>query len=107
MMNTLRVIEKNDPFYSTGLRFLHLIYFRHREDNGGDDVVCLTLPIPEAQDSFGDAMEDARRMRARLAIVCDTLDQARDAAAQAGFALPEHERISIERADAGIWGRVH
>ena len=43
-------------------------------------------------------------LKARLVIVCDTEEQARDAKQAAHELLPDHLEVSLCRAQAGAWG---
>ncbi len=60
--------------------------------------------IPEAADKLTDALVQAQKLRARLVVVCDTEEQARDAKQAATKLLPDHREVSLGRAEAGAWG---
>jgi hypothetical protein len=62
------------------------------------------LPLPEGEASFDLAMEQARRLNARVGFGCDTADQAVAALQRARRALPKHRPVSIECTAAGGWG---
>ncbi len=79
-----------------------MVLFQHRTDPGGPSHT-VAIQIPEAQDRFVDAIAEAQRLRARVLLLCDTATQARRVGKQAQRALPEHIRVSIERAAEGGW----
>ncbi len=59
--------------------------------------------IPEAADKLTTALMQANKLQARLVIVCDTEEQARDARQAALELLPDHREVSLSRAEAGAW----
>jgi hypothetical protein len=83
----------------------HVVLFQHVSDAGGfADSVC--VEVPEGLGNFDLAMLQAGELRARVMFLCNTREQADDIGPRAANALPEHRRISLERASAGSWGRT-
>jgi hypothetical protein len=48
-------------------------------------------------------MAQARGLKARVLFICDTHEQAEAMAKRAAALLPEHRRLSLDRAEAGAW----
>jgi hypothetical protein len=86
-----------------GCEELHGAFLQHRPCPGGD-AASVILPLPKGKVFFDFAMEQARRLNARVGFVCDIADQAVAALERARRALPKHRPVSIERAAAGGWG---
>ena len=86
-----------------GCEELHGAFLQHRADCGGN-TASVILPLPEGEAFFDFAMEQARRLKARVGFVCNAADQAVAALERARRALPKHRPVSIERAAAGGWG---
>jgi hypothetical protein len=80
----------------------HHVMFQPIGDAGGECTAVL-VQIPEGIGEFDSAMEQARELKARVALICDTRRQAEEMAARAAEALPEHRRISLDRVEAGQW----
>ena len=89
-----------------GCENLHAIFFQHRKDRGGT-VPTVAVTIPEARSSPRRAMRQARSLRARVMFVCDTGVQAKEIRDRAARLLPEHDEVSLARAEAGAWGPAH
>ncbi len=86
-----------------GCEELHAVFFQHRADRGGASTSVMVM-IPEAADKLTAALVQAQKLRARLVVVCDTEEQARDAKQAATKLLPDHREVSLSRAQAGAWG---
>ena len=73
---------------------------------GGNTPVDVTIAvtIPDALDRLAHALEQAKELKARLVLVCDTAKRASAMAKQAKAALPLHQRVSIAKAKAEGWG---
>ena len=83
---------------------LHAAAFQHKNDPGGTSHV-VALQIPETPGAlFVQAMAKANDLKARVLFICDTGEQAEDAAARASKLLPRHCRVAYERVVAGAWG---
>ncbi len=82
---------------------LHAVFFQSRADRGGISPAVMVM-IPEAADKLTTALAQAHTLKARLVIVCDTEEQARDAKQAAHELLPDHREVSLCRAQAGAWG---
>ena len=92
-----------DPNYTLqfGCTELHSVFFAPNEDFGGFRG-AVAVQIPETPDRlFVAAMEVATSSRARVVFLCDTAAQARKVARKAAKMLPNHCRVSMERARAG------
>jgi hypothetical protein len=103
---TIRWATRLDPNYtlSFGCKELHSVFFASNEDFGGLRG-AVVVQIPETPDQlFVTAMEVATQGRARVVFLCDTPGQARKVARKAAKMLPNHCRVSMERAQAGAWG---
>ena len=80
----------------------HYAIFQPCGDRGGNaDVVAVN--IPEGAHELADAMQRARQHKARVLIIADTREQAKDAARTVAELLPEHRRVSLERAEVGAY----
>lgn len=79
----------------------HPVYFAPMTD---DDGTMIAITIPDALDKLAQALRQAKALKARLVLVCDTADRAAEMARQAVTALPKHKRVSIEQAKADGWG---
>lgn len=100
---TLVEVPKNHPAYAAGCTHVHLVLLQSKLDRGGfRDTVALN--IPEALHQFDEAMWMAKLFKARVGFFCDTAEQAHEMATRAAVALPDHERISLERGVEGAWG---
>jgi hypothetical protein len=87
-----------------GCNELHGVFLMPKEDIGGLRG-AVVVQIPETTDQlFVTAMEVATQGRARVVFICDTPGQARKVARKAAKMLPNHCRVSMERAQAGAWG---
>ena len=86
-----------------GCENLHTIFLQHRADRGGASPAVVVM-IPEAADNLTVALNQARELRARMVIVCDTAKQARQSKRAALDQLPEHREVSLSRVEAGAWG---
>ncbi len=86
-----------------GCENLHAVFFQYRADRGGASPAIMVM-IPEAADKLTTALMQANKLQARLVIVCDTEEQARDAKEAAHDFLPDHREVSLSRAEAGAWG---
>ncbi len=86
-----------------GCENLHAVFLQHRADRGGTSPT-VTIMIPEAADNLTVALTQARELRARMVIVCDTAKQARKSKRAALDQLPEHREVSLSRVEAGAWG---
>src|SRR5215470_14922046 len=83
---------------------LHGVFFAPLDDRDGPRA-CVALQIPEASpEQIRWGLAETAKRRARLLFVCDTQQQAEDAAALAASKLPLHRRIPYERARAGKFG---
>jgi hypothetical protein len=105
---TARWATRLDANYtrSLGCDELHGVFFTPSEDFGGSRGVVV-VQIPETPDElFVAAMKVATQSRARVVFFCDTLAQARKVARKAAKMLPNHCRVSMERAQAGAWGAL-
>jgi hypothetical protein len=89
--------------YTFGCDGLHAVFLQHRADRGGTSPT-VTIMIPEAADNLAVALIQARELRARMVIVCDTAKQARKSKRAALDQLPEHREVSLSRVEAGAWG---
>jgi hypothetical protein len=85
-----------------GVAELHALFFQHSADRGGI-AHCVSVLIPEAEHRLEIALEQARQLKARVVIVCDTAEQAKAARARSAPLLPDHHEVSLERAAAGAW----
>jgi hypothetical protein len=95
-----------DPNYTIpfGCNELHSVFFASKEDFGGRRG-AVVVQIPETPDQlFVAAMEMATQSRAGIVFLRDTPTQARRVARKAANMLPNHCRVSMERAQAGAWG---
>jgi len=81
---------------------LHAVLFQHRADRGGS-CPTVAVMIPEAEDMLARAAREARRLKARVLLVCDTGAQAAGARRRMAALLPRHRKVAIERAAAGVW----
>ena len=86
-----------------GCENLHAIFLQHRADRGGASLAVVVM-IPEAADNLTVALAQARELRARMVIVCDTAKQARKSKRAALDQLPEHREVSLSRVEDGAWG---
>ncbi len=86
-----------------GCEDLHAVFFQYRADRGAISPAVMVM-IPEAADRLIAALTQARNLQARLVVVCDTEEQARDAKQAATKLLPDHCEVSLSRAEAGAWG---
>jgi hypothetical protein len=83
---------------------LHAVFFTANDDTGGHRrAVVVQIPETPAQ-LFVTAMEVATQGRARVVFLCDTAAQACNIAHTAAKMLPNHCRVSMERAQAAAWG---
>jgi hypothetical protein len=81
----------------------HVVMFQPIDDDGGIRS-CMSVELPGVPwPVIQTAFDAVTRAKARLLFVCDTRDQADEAAAQAERWLPKHRRIACERAAAGDW----
>ena len=90
-----------DPNYTLlfGCKELHSVFFASNEDFGGLRTVVVVQIPEDARTAFRHAaMELATQSRARVVFLCDTPGQARRAARKAAKMLPNHCRVSMERA---------
>ena len=86
-----------------GCNELHTVFFTPKDDPGGRRGVVV-VQIPETtNDLFAHAMGVAIQGRARVVFICDTPGQAHKVARKAAKMLPNHCRVSMERAQAGAW----
>jgi hypothetical protein len=102
----IRWATRLDPNYTLrfGCKELHSVFFASNDDIGGLRG-AVVVQIPETTDQlFVTAMEVATQGRARVVFICDTPGQARKVARKAAKMLPNHCRVSMERAQAGAWG---
>ncbi len=97
---TLIPQEYTRPF---GCDELHAVFFQYRADRGSVSSTLMVM-IPEAADKLTTALMQAHKLQARLLILCDTEEQARDAKQAAHELLPDHREVSLSRAEAGAWG---
>ncbi len=86
-----------------GCEEVHAVFFQPRTDRGGISPAVMVM-IPEATDKLITALAQAHTLKARLVIVCDTEEPARDAKQAAHELLPDHREVSLCRAQAGAWG---
>lgn len=86
-----------------GLTEIHGVFFEHRSDRGGE-ARAVVVQVPEAIAGLAEAMAAARSFKARVALLCDTKQQAEEVAKQAASLLPRHRRVAFERAAEGGWG---
>jgi hypothetical protein len=85
-----------------GVAELHAVFFQPSDDLGGPRD-CVAIQIPEATaDELSLALQTANRRKARVMVLCDTAEQAADAAGLATH-LACHLQVSLERAEAGGW----
>lgn len=94
-----------DPQYTRlfGCGELHGLHYQHRQDRGGPSH-AVVIGIPESsRQMVRRALAIARERRSRVAFICDTADQAQRMHELAVRLLPDHQFVSIERADAGAW----
>lgn len=79
-----------------GCEELHGVVLHPLDDPGGT-LPCVNVQIPEHEQNFVTAMTTAREKGYRVLFICDTADQAEDAARRA-LALLEgtHQRVPIE-----------
>src|SRR5262245_17459905 len=97
-----------DPNYTAayGCNELHAVFFTPKDDTGGCRGV-VAVQIPETtNDLFAHAMGVATQGQARVVFICDTAAQACKVARKAANMLPNHCRVSMERAQAGAWGAL-
>lgn len=78
------------------------VYFAPVPDE--PDGTLIAVALPDADDKLTQALRQAKALKARLVLVCDTADRAAEMARQAVAALPQHKRVSIEQAKADGWG---
>ena len=105
---TTRWATRLDPNYifSFGCKELHSVFFAPNEVFG-ELRGAVVVQIPETPDQlFVTGMEVATQGRARVVFLCDTSGQARKVARKAAKMLPDHYRVSMERAQAGAWGAL-
>jgi hypothetical protein len=105
---TARWATRLDPNYTAayGCAELHAVFFAPRDDTGGRRGV-VAVQIPETtNDLFAHAMGVATQGQARVVFICDTATQACKVARKAAKMLPNHCRVSMERAQAAAWGRL-
>jgi hypothetical protein len=83
---------------------VHAVLFQPTGDRGGSaNVVAFMIPeATPAEIALGLAV--ARDVPARVVMVCESAEQAKDMAALARAKLPDHRRVPLERAAEGGWG---
>ena len=86
-----------------GVAEAHAVLFQHRSDRGGM-AHAVTVMIPEAESNLETALAQARALKARVLLVCDTAAQAEAVRGRSCPLLPDHREVAIERAEAGAWG---
>lgn len=93
------------PHYTRpyGVAEVHAVLFQHHEDRGGVSHTVAVL-IPEAESNLETALAQARVLKARVLLVCDTAAQAEAVRGRSCPLLPDHREVAIERAEAGAWG---
>lgn len=97
-----------DPNYPLpfGCNEPHSVFFAPNEDFGGRRG-AVAVQIFETPDGlFVAAMELATSSRARVVFLCDTAAQACKVARKAAKTLPNHCRVSMERAQGAAWGTL-
>ncbi len=99
MSTTLIPPECTRPY---GVAELHAVLFQHREDRGGM-AHTVTVMIPEAESNLEAALVQARALKARVLLVCDTATQAKAVRDRSRQLLPDHREVALERAEAGAW----
>jgi hypothetical protein len=102
---TARWTTRLDPNYTAayGCDELHAVFFTPNDGTGGRCGVV--VQIPETTDYlFAHSMAVATQSRARVVFLCDTAAQAGEVVRKAAKMLPNHCRVSMERAQAGAWG---
>ena len=92
------------PHYTRpyGVTEAHAVLFQHREDRGGV-AHTVTVMIPEAESNLETALAQARALKARVLLVCDTAAQAEAMRNRSRQLLPDHREVAIDRAEAGAW----
>ena len=86
-----------------GVAEAHAVLFQHREDRGGVSH-AVTVMIPEAESNLDTALAQARALKARIVLVCDTAVQAEAMRNRGRQLLPDHREVALDRAAAGAWG---
>ena len=88
------------PLYTKpyGVAEVHAVLFQHRSDRGGM-AHTVTVMIPEAESNIKIALAQARSLRARVLLVCDTAAQAKAMRNRGRKLLPHHREVAIDRAD--------
>ncbi len=86
-----------------GCENLHAVFFQSCADRGGVSP-AVAIMIPEALDKLTAALKQVHKTGARLIILCDTKEQAANAKQAAVDLLPDHREVSLNRAEAGVWG---
>jgi hypothetical protein len=81
----------------------HLVLFERKNDND-DNRDLLVIIVPEHH--IETQLTYAHTGQERVAFLCDTAERAQYIAALATANMPDHRRISLERARAGGWGRL-
>ena len=82
---------------------LHGVFYQPVSDPGGKSNVVL-VSIPETKGKALDqTMLHVTASNSRVLAVCDTAIQAEEFATYAASRLPSHVRISMERAEMGLW----
>ncbi len=86
-----------------GVAEVHAVLFQHRSDRGGM-AHAVTVLIPEAESKLETALAQARTLKARVLLVCDTAAQAEAMRSRSRQLLPDHHEVALDRAEAGAWG---
>ncbi len=86
-----------------GVAEVHAVLFQHREDRGGG-AHTVSVMIPEAESNLETALAQARALKARVLLACDTAAQAKAVRDRSCPLLPDHCQVAVERALAGKWG---
>jgi hypothetical protein len=92
-----------DPAYTAqfGAGELHASIFHHKDDAAKENGI-VTFSIPETpKDTLAQGLSYAKAERYRVMFVCDTAKQAEACAMLMAEALPDHNRVALERAEAG------
>ena len=100
MTATLIPLQYTRPY---GVAEAHGVLFQHREDRGGM-ADTITVMLPEAESNLETALAQARALKARVLLVCDTAAQAEAVRGRSCPLLPDHREVAIDRAKAGAWG---
>ena len=86
-----------------GVAEAHAVLFQHHEDRGGV-AHTVAVMIPEAETNIETALAQARALKARVLLLCDTAAQAEAVRDRSRQLLPDHSEVAIDRAKAGAWG---